>query len=199
MDGAWRQAIGGFGFGALLVGGGIGLLRTEREGSADERRQARWVSGSLLGVGSLFVLGSSFAAFVASKEERLAARFRGQMRAGGDPKRAFAEADGSLQKLMSDRRGERWAAGLAGALMLSGSATGLVWSELASDLPALPRRLAWSGGMLAGCLLLADAVLEDQPSEILARVWREDPSLVQYHAGFGVQRDGLTFALTGSF
>lgn len=194
-----REAIGGFGFGALLVGTGIGVLRTEREGAAEERREARWVSGSLLGVGGLFVLGSSFAMFVASPEEKLAEGFRGQMRAGNDPRRAFAEADKSLQKLMSDRRGERLAAGFAGALVLAGSVTGLVWSEVASDLPSLPRRIGWSAGMLAGCLLLADAVLEDQPSEILARVWREDPSLSQYHAGFSMQRDGFTLALSGSF
>jgi hypothetical protein len=194
-----REAVWGFGFGALLVGAGVGVLRLDHDESSKDLREARLVSGVLSGVGSLFVLGSGLAMFLSSAEEKLAESFRGHMREGGDPSRAFAEADKSLQKLMSDRRAERWDAGIAGALVISGSITGLIWSEIDSELPTMPRRLGWSAGMLAGCLLLADAVFEDQPSEVLARIWRDDPGLSQYHTSISVQRNGFTLGLSGNF
>jgi hypothetical protein len=65
-----------------------------------------------------------------------------------------------------------------------GATTGFVWSELAADPgdPRMARRLAWGGGMLAGAMMLGDALFMETPIDSLTRIWRDDPSLNQYRA-----------------
>ena len=60
------------------------------------------------------------------------------------------------------------------------------------------RRLGWGGGMLAGGLMLGDALLTETPADALARIWRDDPSLNQYQPSLKLTSEGAFLSLSGN-
>lgn len=198
------EAIGGIGFGALLGGAGVGVLHLDSDASRSEKREARVLGGVMLGVGGLFVIGGVGSLLSPQKGEQAARDFREGIQQGQDPSQAFAKADDVVRELVAKRRAERIAEGVIGSIVIAGCATGLTVGEIAADGGGnrMGRRLGWSGGMLAGAMMLGDAVFMRQPVDTLTSIWREDPSLNQYQtrklqAGFAVTEKGAFFSLAG--
>jgi len=194
------EGLGGTGFGLLMAGAGVGVLNFRPGLSSGEKTEAHVLGGALLGLGGLFVLGGVGSMFSRTKGEEAAAEFRSIIRAGGDPARAFAAADERLQEVAKARRAERYAAGFFGSLFFLGSATGLVWSEIAADEgdSRMVPRLGWSAGALGGVLMVADAVWTETPTDSLTRIWRDDPSLNQYQPRLTLSHEGAFLSLSGS-
>jgi hypothetical protein len=191
---------GAMGFGVLIGGAGIGLLHVDPEMSAGDKREARVFGGVLLGLGGLFTLGGGLTLFQPSLGERAAADFHRVTRAGGDTAQAFAAADEHLQQLVTERRHERWAGGIIGGLAIVGSTTGFVWSELAAPEGSdrMAARLGWGAGILAGSMMLGDALWKDDVADGLTKIWRDDPSLNQYRPSLSVRPGGAFFSLAGT-
>jgi hypothetical protein len=62
------------------------------------------------------------------------------------------------------------------------------------------RRLAWGFGFFGGGMMLVESLLQDTPSEVLAKIWRDDPSRNQYQqpsVSLSVDLSGIN--LLGSF
>jgi hypothetical protein len=194
------DGLGSAGIGVLLTAAGVGVLHLDPELSKSERTEARVLGGSLLGLGGLLVIGSVGSLFTATEGEAAAAEFRRATRSGDDPTQTFAAADKRIQKLAETRRKERLAEGFIGSVVILGSATGLIWSELAADGDAgrMGRRLGWGAGMLAGGLMLGDAVFVERPVDSLTKIWREDPSLNQYQPSLSLSREGALLSVSGS-
>jgi hypothetical protein len=194
-------AIGGIGFGALLGGAGFAVLNyDDQELSSKEQKQAKWIGGSMIAVGGISVLGSIGSLFVPTKGEQTAFDFRRTIRAGGDPARAFAVADEELRELAKRRQGERYALGILGGLVMAGSTTGLIWTEVLADEgdDRTAARLGWSAGIFAGAALLGDAILMQTPIDSLTKIWQDDPGLRQYRPQLSLTLDGAFFGLTGT-
>jgi hypothetical protein len=197
-----NDAIGGIGFGLLIAGAGAGILSADDELSSLGETEAKVLGGSLLGLGGLFVLGGTGSLFDTTTGEQAAAEFRRIVNAGGDPAQAFAVANQHIEELSKKRQAERIAEGVVGSIVVLGSATGLVWSEVASDGEGdrtLPR-LGWTAGIFAGGLMIGDALLTETPVDTLTRIWRDDPSLnrYQYRPAISLTREGAFLSLTGS-
>jgi hypothetical protein len=195
-----NESIGGIGAGVLLTGAGIGVLHLDDDLSSGERTEARILGGSLLGLGGLFVLGSTGSLLSTTDGESAARDFELVVRAGGDPAQAFAAADKSIQELSRKRRAERLGQGIFGSIVILGSATGFIWSELAAEEgdPRMGRRLGWGSGVVAGSMMLGDALLMETPAEALAKIWRDDPSINQYRPALTLSREGAFLSVTGS-
>jgi hypothetical protein len=198
------DAMGGIGFGLLMAGAGAGVLSADSEVTSLSETEAKVLGGSLVGLGALFVLGGTGSLFDTTTGEQAAVEFRRIVAAGGDPAQAFAVANEHLEKLSKKRQAERYAQGFVGGLVVLGSATGLVWSEVASSGEGdrtLPR-LGWSAGIVGGALMIGDAVLTETPIDTLTRIWRDDPSLNQYQyrvrPAVSVTRDGAFLSLSGA-
>ncbi|HEY3494940.1 MAG TPA: hypothetical protein VGK73_09650 [Polyangiaceae bacterium] len=178
------EGIGATGFGALLGGAGFAFLDYDDDATDKEKKQAKIAGGVLIGLGGLSMLGGIGSFFATTKGEKVASEFRGTIRAGGDPARAFAVADEELRQLAAKRQAERYALGIFGGLAIVGSATGLIWTEVAAD-PSDDRtaaRLGWSAGIFGGAVMIGDAILMQTPIDSLTNIWQEDPSLNQYRA-----------------
>jgi hypothetical protein len=196
-----NEALGGIGFGALLTGAGIGVLQVDPDDSRAEKRDARITGGVLLGLGGLFVIGGTGALITSTQGERTAVEFHRAVRAGQDPGRAFADADRNLTELIEQRHSERIAAGVFGTLIILGSGTGLVWGEVASggEGDRMAARLGWGAGLVGGGLLIGEALLTQTPVDTVTKLWRDDPSLIQYQPTLGVTEDGAYLGLVGTF
>jgi hypothetical protein len=197
------ESIGALGAGLLLGGGGIGLLHVDDDDSASEKREARILGGALLGVGGLFVVGAGGALISPTKGEQAAAEFRASIRAGENPGQSFARADQIIRDLAQARRNERTAQAVIGSIVLAGCATGLTLAEISSEGGGnrLGRRLGWGAGLAGGGMMLADALLMDQPIDTLTRLWQQDPSLNQYQkprASLQLNLDGAFLSLSGA-
>ncbi|HEY6077997.1 MAG TPA: hypothetical protein VIW29_04305 [Polyangiaceae bacterium] len=196
------ESIGGLGAGLLLGGAGIGLLDVDDDMSTSEKTEARVLGGTLLGLGSLFTIGSGVSLAVPTKAERAAGDFRQSIRAGEDATQAFARADDVIRQLAETRRQERMAQGIIGGIVIVGCATGLVLAELAADGEGdrMGSRLGWSAGMLGGAVMLGDAVLMDHPADNLTRIWQQDPTLNQYQkyrTSLRLKGNGAFLSLSG--
>jgi hypothetical protein len=194
------EGIGAIGFGVLLGGAGVGVLSFDSDMSRSEKKEARVIGGVLLGLSGLFTIGGTGALFVRTTGEEAADEFRRLVRSGGDPARAFAAADERLRELAKKRRDERYAGLFFGGLVALGSTTGLIWSELAADEGdgRMAPRLGWSAGILAGGMMIGDALLIQTPIDSLTKIWRDDPSLHQYQPTVTISRDGAMFGLQGT-
>ena len=194
------DSIGSIGFGVLLGAAGIGVLHLDSNLSSGERTEALVLGGALLGLGALTATGSIGPLFVESTGEKAAADFRQKVDAGGDTAQAFAAADKRIQELIAARRQERSAQAVVGGIVLLGCGTGLTWSELAADSSTgrMGPRLGWGAGLFAGALMLTDALFMDTPIDILAKVWRDDPSLNQYQPTLSLNMDGAFLSLSGT-
>jgi hypothetical protein len=196
------EAMGSIGFGLLMTGAGAAVLSTDSEVSSLGETEAKVLGGSLVGLGGLFVLGGAGSLFVPTTSEDAAAEFRRIVDAGGDPAQAFAVANDHIEKLSKRRRNERIGEAAFGVVVVLGSVTGLVWSEVTSNGEGdrtLPR-LGWSAGIVAGGLMIGDAVLTETPIDTLTRIWRDDPSLnrYQYRPSVSLTREGALFGISGS-
>lgn len=194
------ESIGGLGVGALMAGAGIGVLQVDASLSRTEKTQDRVLGGVLLGFGGLSMLGSLGSLGMPSTGERAYQEFLRATESGGDTAQAFAAADKRLQALVAKQRRERVAGGIVGCIAIAGSATGFIWSEFvpAAHGQRMTRRLAWGAGIVAGSLLLGDALLTKTPAEALTKIWRDDPSLNHYRPSVSITSDGAVFSLSGA-
>jgi hypothetical protein len=194
------ESIGSMGFGLLIGGAGIGVLHVDADLSSSDKREARIMGGVLLGLGGLFTIGGAGSLLRRSTGEQAAEDFRRVTRAGGDTTQAFAAADKRLQELEEQRRAERWAEGIIGGIVMAGTTTGFIWSEASapSGTGRMGSRLGWGGGFLAGGMMLGDAIFSQQPSESLTRIWRDDPSLIQYQPSLTLSTEGAFLSLSGT-
>lgn len=195
-----NESFGTIGAGILLGGAGIGVLHLDPNLSSGEKTEARILGGSLLGLSGLFILGSAGTFFTMTDGESAARDFRLVIRAGGDPAQAFAAADKRVQELSRKRRAERLAEGIIGGIAIVGCATGFIWSEVAADPgePRMGRRLGWGSGMVAGGMMLGDALLMETSAEALTKLWLDDPSLNQYRPAVSLLHEGAYLSLSGS-
>jgi hypothetical protein len=194
------ESIGGIGFGGLLTGAGIGVLHIDPNLSKGEKTEARVLGVSLISLGGLFVIGGTGALLVPSKGEQARDDFRQLLRAGGDPAQAFAAADKRIQEIARARRSEKIAGAFIGSLTMVGCATGFVISEVLADGSGgrMGPRLGWGGGFVGGGLMLGDALLVRSHTDILSKIWRDDPSLNQYQPSLSLTTDGAFLSLSGS-
>jgi hypothetical protein len=194
------ESIGSMGFGLLIGGAGIGVLHVDPDLSSSDKREARIMGGVLLGLGGLFTIGGAGSLLHRSTGEQAAEDFRRVTRAGGDTTQAFAAADKRLLELEEQRRAERWAQGIIGGIVMVGTTTGFIWSEASAPSGAgrMGPRLGWGGGFLAGGMMLGDAIFSQQPSESLTRIWRDDPSLIQYQPSLTLNTEGAFLSLSGT-
>ena len=195
------ESLGAIGFGALMVGGGVGVLHVDDDQSASEKREARWIGGGLLTLGSIITLGSATSLFVPSTGERAAADFRRTVQSGGDVTQAFAVADKRLRELSLARLGERWAGGVIGTITILASASGFVWGEVSShgEGHRMWPRIGWGAGMLAGGMMLGEALLIETPADALTRIWHNDPSLNQYQTSLNLSPHGVSLNFSGNW
>lgn len=195
-----NEGYGTIGAGILLGGAALGILHLDPNLSSKERTEARILGGSLLGLSGIFLLGGAGSLFGVTDGEAAARDFHLVIRAGGDQAQAFAAADKRVQELARKRRAERIAEGIIGGLAIAGSATGFIWSELAADPgePRMARRLGWGSGMVAGGMMLGDALLMETSAEALSKLWLDDPSLNQYRPAISLLGDGAYLSLSGS-
>jgi hypothetical protein len=194
------DAIGGLGFGTLLVGAGVGVLQVDPNQPSSDKTEARVLGGALIGLGSLAVVGSTVSFFVPSRGEKVALEFQQTIRSGGDPEQAFAEADRRIREIIDKRRQERIGGAVVGGVIMIASATGLIWSEVVAE-PGEDRlapRLGWSAGFVAGTMIVGESLLVETPADSLTKVWRDDPSLTQYRSAQRL-RPSLALAPGGAF
>jgi hypothetical protein len=193
------SGIGGIGFGAIMGGAGVALLRVDPKLSHADRTEDRVIGGTLLGLGGALVLTGAGSLFLSSDGERTAAGFQRQSRAG-DTSQAFAEADKRLQELVAKRRAERVAGVVFGAAAVAGCTTGLVVSELGADTASerQNRALGWGAGIVGGGMLIGSALFMESASETLAKIWKEDPSLNQYQPSVSFDKNGAFLGLAGT-
>ncbi|HKY38241.1 MAG TPA: hypothetical protein VJN18_20000 [Polyangiaceae bacterium] len=194
------ESIGGIGFGGLLTGAGIGVLHIDPKLSKGEKTEARVLGVSLVSLGGLFVIGGTGALLAPSKGEEARDEFRQLIQAGGDPAQAFAAADKRIQEIALARRYEKIAGAFIGSLTMLGCATGFVVSEVLADGSSgrMAPRLGWGGGFVGGGLMLGDALLVRSHTDILSKIWRDDPSLNQYQPSISLSTDGAFLSLSGS-
>ena len=195
-----NEGFGTIGAGILLGGAGIGVLHLDPNLSSGEKTEARILGGSLLGLSGIFLLGGGGSLFGVTDGEAAARDYHLVLRAGGDPAQAFAAADKRVQELSRKRRAERIAEGVIGSLAIAGCATGFIWSELAADPgdPRMGRRLGWGSGVVAGGMMLGDALLMETSAEALTKMWLDDPSIKQYRPAISLMQGGAYLSLSGS-
>ncbi|MFZ5890864.1 MAG: hypothetical protein ACOY0T_07430 [Myxococcota bacterium] len=194
-------AVGSIGFGTLVAGAGIGVLHVDSEASSGEKTQARVLGGVLTGFGGLLVLGSTGAFFGLSTGEEAALEFRTTIQQGKDPSQAFARADERIRELIKAQRAERIAEVAFGSATLAVCATGLTLGEIAAEGGGnrMGRRLGWGTGIVAGAMMLGDALLVKTNVDALSKIWRDDPSLNQYQPSIVVGQNGGFLSLSGAF
>jgi hypothetical protein len=197
-----REGIGAAGFGALMGGAGVGMLHMAAEGSASNKKESRIIGGTLLGIGSLMLIGGTCSLFAPNPLEHTASDFRLAIASGADPSQAFAAADKQLQEMLDRRRHERLGGIIVGSVFMAGTATGFIFNELGSAEPGprMNRRLAWGFGFFGGGMMLVESLLQDTPSEVLAKIWRDDPSRNQYQQpSVSLSADPSGVTLLGTF
>lgn len=196
------ETVGTLAFGAYLTGTGISVAYVDPELSDSRKRRDRIIGGSMIGLGSLFLIGGLGSTFVTTPAELAAAEFRRAIALGMDPTQAFAAADKRLQEFVKKLRTERTVGIVFGALAIAGSSVGLMVNEF-SDADRSQRtnsRLSWGGGMLLGTMLLGSSIIaNDSPAEALIRIWRDDPSLNQYQPSVTISANGAGLSLIGQF
>jgi hypothetical protein len=201
----YADAVGGLGFGALLVGAGVGVLQVDPNEPSSDKTEARILGGSLIGLGSLSLVGSTISFFVPSRGEKVALEFRQTIESGGDAAQAFADADRRIREIVEKRRQERIGGAVVGGVIMLASATGLIWSEVAAD-PGDDRlgpRLGWSASFVAGTMIVGESLLVETPADSLSKIWRDDPSLTQYRSAqrfrpaIALGREGAFLSLSG--
>ncbi len=52
---------------------------------------------------------------------------------------------------------------------------------------------------MLGGVLLASALLIESPAERLTKIWRDDPSLIQFQPTVSASAQGAMFGLVGTF
>ena len=154
-----------------------------------------------MGFGALAMLSGGYALFSSSAGEKAAAEFRASLDAGGDTAQAFALADTRLQALAARERRGRWFRGILGgslALLSSAVIVGYELSPATAEERYNSRFLGGSGFVLGG-FLVASAFLIESPAERLIKIWRGDPSLVQFQPTVSASSQGAMFGLVGTF
>ena len=190
------------GFGTVLGVEGITQYHYGNRLPGFSTRSAHNWGAFNLGLGALWVLRGGYElAFARSSGEKAAAEFRAAVQSGGDPVRAFALADARLQTMVESERRSRWVLGaLGGSIALLSTAVVVGFEvEPASPQTRYNSRLFGGTGIFVGGIMLASSLLIESPTERLTRIWRSDPSLVQFQPVVTASSNGATFGLVGSF
>ncbi len=191
------DGVGSTGMGALLATAGTQVLLDD---SGSER--TRWILGGALVVGGASaLLGGGLTLGMPSIGEQASEEFRAALAAGKDPVQAFAAADERWQEIVASYEKERQELTFAGGLFLAASTGGLIWNELGTeDVDSRGnRRLFAIGGLMIGGLMLTEALAGQTPSETLADIWRDDPSINQYRPGVVLDDHSASVAVDGTW
>ncbi len=151
--------------------------------------------------GSVYALIGGYNLATRSTGEKAAADFRAAVESGGDAAQAFALADARLQHLVASERRSRWVRGILGGTVAALSGAIMIGYELDSTTPAerFRSRSFGGAGLVMGGVLLASAFLIESPAERLTKIWRNDPSLVQFQPTVSASANGAMFGLVGTF
>jgi hypothetical protein len=151
--------------------------------------------------GSIYALAGGYTLATRSTGEKAASDFRASVESGGDAAQAFALADARLQQLVASERRDRWIRGILGGTVAALSGAVVIGYELDSTTPAerFRSRALGGTGVVMGGMLLASAFLIESPAERLTKIWRNDPSLVQFQPTVTASANGAMFGLVGSF
>jgi hypothetical protein len=136
-----------------------------------------------------------------SMGEKVAADFRSSVESGGDAAQAFARADARLQRLVESERRGRWVRGILGGALAASASAIMIGYELSPTTPKerMNSRL-WGGvGVVTGGVLLGSAFLIESSTERLTKIWRNDPSLIQFQPTVSASTNGAMFGLVGTF
>lgn len=165
------------------------------------REAAHTWGGAYLGIGAAYMLGGGYMLAFPSTGEKAAADFRAVVESGGDAAQAFAQADARLQDLVARERRARWVRGILGGTVAFLSSAIVIGYELSPSTPQerLYSRTFGGTGIVMGGVLLASAFLIESPAERLTKIWRNDPSLVQFQPTVSASANGAMFGLVGTF
>ena len=195
--------------GAVLIG--VGVLLAVAGASeyyfndrlTGESRKGAHLSGAIdIGLGAFTALWGGYTlTFPRRAGEKAAADFRAAVGSGVDVTQAFALADVRLQQMVARERRGRWAQGICGGALAILSGSAIVGYELSHSTPddRYDWRVVGGAGVLLGGALLTSALLIESPAERLTRIWRDDPSFVQFQPTVSASANGAMFGLTGSF
>ncbi|MGA7122249.1 MAG: hypothetical protein WBY94_19255, partial [Polyangiaceae bacterium] len=188
------------GLAAVYGAVGVSQIAFDRSDSATPKSSADAAGALFLGLGALSLGYSAYTFARPWAGERLASEYRGAL-AAGDYAHAFAVANERLDELAAVEARNRWIRGIAGSVLIVGSAAAIVGTELSSESDATRLNVRAFGGALGviGVVGLASAFLIESPIARLTTVWRRDPSLIHIQPTVAPLQGGATFGLVGSF
>ena len=192
---------GVLGAGAVLGAAGASLYYfNDRLPGMSTRAAHAWGAAYMIW-GSVYAVAGGYTLATRSMSERAAADFRATVESGGDAAQAFALADARLQQVVAAERRGRWVRGIVGGTLAAVSATVMVAYEVSTTTPEERFRSRTLGGtgLVLGGVVLASAFLIESPAERLTKIWRNDPSLVQFQPTVSASADGAMFGLVGTF
>ena len=189
------------GAGAVLgVAGGSLYYFDDRIPGLSRQAGHGWGAGYMIW-GSVYALAGGYTLATRSTGEKVAADFRATVESGGDAAQAFALADARLQQLVASERRVRWIRGILGGTVAALSGAVIIGYELDSATPGerFRSRALGGTGLVIGGVFLASAFLIESPAERLTKIWRNDPSLVQFQPTVTASANGAMFGLVGTF
>ena len=188
------------GVAALYAAVGASEIAFDRSDSSTPKSSADAAGAILLGLGAISLGYSAYTFARPWAGERLASEYRSAL-GSGDYAHAFAVANERLDELAAVETRNRWIRGIAGGVLIAGSAAAIAGTELSSESAATRLDVRAFGGALGliGVAGLASAFFIESPIARLTTVWRRDPSLVHIQPTVAPTQGGATFGLVGSF
>ncbi len=187
--------------GGGLVLGGYGASAYYFNNRLPDVRNAHGLGATFMLFGSVYAFAGGLTLAQRSTGEKAAADFRATVESGGDTAQAFALADARLQYVVALERRGRWIRGILGGTLAALSGAVMIGYELSLTTPQerLGSRGLGGSGVVIGGVLLASALLIESPAERLTKIWRNDPSLIQFQPTVTASANGAMFGLVGSF
>ncbi len=188
------------GVGTLYGALAASVFAFDHSDSATTKRSADTFAAILAGLSALPLGVGVYTLARPWAGERLAGDYRAALR-NGDYARAFAVANERLEELAAAETRQRWIRGIAGGVVVLGSAAVIVANELseASAASRLDTRAFGGLGVVLGVTGIAQAVFIESPIARLTTVWRRDPSLIHIQPTVTPMQGGATIGLVGSF
>jgi hypothetical protein len=167
----------------------------------DTRSGGHTAGGITIGFGAFWILWGGYTLATPSTGEEADAQFRTAISSGVDVTQAFARADARLQQLAARERRSRWIRGIEGGALALFSGSVMVGYELSPSTAdqRYASRIFGGLGVMAGGLILANAWLIESPAESLTKIWRDDPSRVQFQPTVSASRNSATVGIVGTF
>jgi hypothetical protein len=154
-----------------------------------------------LGIAGLYAGIGIYELAVPGSGERAAVDYRAALGAGTDYARAFAAAEGRLRELAAREARGRWFGRAAGALIVLGSASALVYNEVTATTAdqRLEGRALAGTGVLLGATAIAATYLLESPAQRLTTIWERDPGMLRLQPTIAPLQGGATVGLVGRF